>query len=42
MEKRAYTAPMADIIDMAEKVNTLDTVSGDKEGSKVLLSWLVD
>ena len=24
------------------KINTLDTTSGDKEGSRVLLSWLVD
>ena len=42
MEKKLYTAPQAIIIDMSEKVNTLDTISGDKEGSRVLLSWLVD
>ena len=42
MEKKTYTAPQAIIIDMSEKVNTLDTISGDKEGSRVLLSWLVD
>ena len=42
MEKKLYTAPQAVIIDMSEKVNTLEGTSGDKEGSRVLLSWLVD
>ena len=41
MEKKTYTAPLIDIIDMSEKVNTLEIISGDKEGSAVLVSWLV-
>ena len=41
MEKKTYTAPQIAIVDMSEKVSTLNTVSGDKEGSAVLVSWLV-
>lgn len=41
MKKQTYTAPELILVDMSEKVNTLTTVSGDKEGSTVLLSWLI-
>ena len=41
MEKKTYTAPQIAIFDMSEKVNTLDIISGNKEGSAVLVSWLV-
>ena len=41
MEKQEYASPIAEII-VCETAQTLDTVSGDKEGSHVLLSWLVD
>ena len=40
--KMEYIAPAVEIIVVEAKVNTLDTTSGDKEGSRVLLSWLVD
>lgn len=38
--KEKYIAPAVEII-VVEAVNTLTTVSGDKEGSTVLLSWLI-
>ena len=41
MEKKTYTAPQIAIVDMSEKVSTLGLISGDKEGSAVLVSWLV-
>ena len=42
MKKQEYASPIAEIILCDGAVKTLDTVSGDKEGSHVLLSWLVD
>ena len=40
--KEMYIAPAVEIIVVETAVNTLEPVSGDKEGSTVLLSWLVD
>lgn len=40
--KMEYIAPAVEIIVIEAAVNTLNPVSGDKEGSAVLLSWLVD
>ena len=39
--KEKYIAPTVEII-VVEAVNTLNVISGDKEGSAVLVSWLVD
>ena len=40
--KEKYIAPVAEIIEVAAEVNTLNIVSGETEGSSVLVSWLVD
>jgi len=42
MKKQVYTPPQVILVELGEKVSTLDTVSGNKEGSSVLVSWLVD
>lgn len=39
--KEKYIAPELEIIAVSA-VSTLDTVSGDREGSSVLVSWLID
>ena len=41
MKREEYVSPRAEII-VCETVQTLNTISGDKEGSAVLISWLVD
>ena len=40
--KEKYIAPSVEIILVEASVNTLNIISGDKEGSAVLVSWLVD
>ena len=40
--KEKYIAPVVEIIVVEASVNTLNIISGDKEGSAGLVSWLVD
>ena len=40
--KEKYIAPAVEIIVVEETVNTLNIISGNGEGSAVLVSWLVD
>lgn len=41
MKREKYVSPRAEFI-VCEAVQTLNPISGDKEGSAVLISWLVD